>query len=297
MGTERPIVFECGSEQLVGILHGAASAGRPGVLIVVGGPQYRVGSHRQFVLLARALAAAGYPVFRFDYRGMGDSDGDRRDFEQVNDDVRAAIDTFMRQVPQLPGVVLWGLCDAASAALMYCSCDARVLGAIVANPWVRTEGGEARAYIRTYYFARLLQRAFWSKVFSGRFDLRASVADLFRKARAAGGGGAVAGDAMPGFIGRMRAGLAAFRRPCLFLISGRDLTAAAFTDLVARTPSWQQPMNAPTVEQVSLPEADHTFSRRQDLEAANRESIRWIARVARADAGVPDAAAMQQSWR
>ena len=38
-----------------------------GVVIVVGGAQYRVGSHRQFVQMARLLAAAGYPVLRFDF--------------------------------------------------------------------------------------------------------------------------------------------------------------------------------------------------------------------------------------
>ena len=40
------------------------------VLVVVGGPQYRVGSHRQFVSLARALARQGMTTVRFDYRGM-----------------------------------------------------------------------------------------------------------------------------------------------------------------------------------------------------------------------------------
>ena len=39
------------------------------MVIVVGGPQYRAGSHRQFTLLARHIAAAGYPVLRFDARG------------------------------------------------------------------------------------------------------------------------------------------------------------------------------------------------------------------------------------
>ncbi|KAB8057318.1 hydrolase 1, exosortase A system-associated, partial [Janthinobacterium violaceinigrum] len=59
--------------RLVGILSLPAAPGPRGVLIVTGGPQYRVGSHRQFVLLARALAAQGVPVLRFDLRGMGDS--------------------------------------------------------------------------------------------------------------------------------------------------------------------------------------------------------------------------------
>ncbi|MEO6566032.1 MAG: alpha/beta fold hydrolase, partial [Casimicrobiaceae bacterium] len=81
-------------------------------MIVVGGPQYRVGSHRQFALLARALARVGIPALRFDYRGMGDSEGDRRSFDEIDADIAAAIDTLCREA-HLARVVLWGLCDGA----------------------------------------------------------------------------------------------------------------------------------------------------------------------------------------
>jgi len=79
---EQVVVYECQGQRCVGLVH-APGAASIGVVIVVGGPQYRVGSHRQFLLLARSLAADGVPVLRFDYRGMGDSEGDIRDFENV----------------------------------------------------------------------------------------------------------------------------------------------------------------------------------------------------------------------
>src|SRR5262245_37346209 len=50
------VQFDCEGQRLFGILSQPASPGRRGVLIVVGGPQYRAGSHRQFTLLARDLA-------------------------------------------------------------------------------------------------------------------------------------------------------------------------------------------------------------------------------------------------
>ncbi len=83
---------------------------------------------------------------RSDLRGdlRGDSAGDVGSFESVNDDVRAAVDAFFRQVPELRGVVLWGLCDGASAACFYAPTDARVRGLILLNPWVRTAQGEAQ---------------------------------------------------------------------------------------------------------------------------------------------------------
>ena len=70
-GKESVLSFVCEGEPLVGIL--AEPDGTPaevGVVIIVGGPQYRAGSHRQFTLLARHLAARGFAVLRFDYRSM-----------------------------------------------------------------------------------------------------------------------------------------------------------------------------------------------------------------------------------
>ena len=48
---ERALSFACGGEWLYGVLSlpaQAPQAARRGVLIVVGGPQVRTGSHRQF---------------------------------------------------------------------------------------------------------------------------------------------------------------------------------------------------------------------------------------------------------
>src|SRR5262245_34032234 len=98
---ERALTFKCEDETLVGVMHVAPAPAVRGVLIVVGGPQYRVGSHRQFLLLARHLAAAGVPVFRFDYRGMGDSSGAVRTFEDIGTDLRCAMDRFFAEAPAL----------------------------------------------------------------------------------------------------------------------------------------------------------------------------------------------------
>ena len=95
---ERVLMLRCEADTMLGILHEPVAPSAPvGVLIVVGGPQYRAGSHRQFVLLARALAQAGHPVLRFDYRGMGDSDGTVRTFENVDADLRVAVDALMTE--------------------------------------------------------------------------------------------------------------------------------------------------------------------------------------------------------
>lgn len=182
MSVETPLLFDCGGEELLGILHRPHDPNlRIGLLLVVGGPQYRVGSHRQFVLLARDLAAAGIPVLRFDYRGMGDSAGEVRDFERVDEDIRCALDTFYAQVPGLERVVLWGLCDAAAANAFYALGDDRVVGQIACNPWARTQEGEAQAFIKHYYLQRVLSAAFWRKVLTLEFDAVGAARDFIRK--------------------------------------------------------------------------------------------------------------------
>ena len=134
---ESAVLFACEGDELVGVIAEPEKAcGDVGVLIVVGGPQYRVGSHRQFVLLARHLAEAGVSCMRFDYRGMGDAGGGQRDFENVGADIRAAIDVFTTRTPAVRRVVLWGLCDGASAACFYAPTDERGAGLVLLNPWV-----------------------------------------------------------------------------------------------------------------------------------------------------------------
>ncbi|MDE2614839.1 MAG: hypothetical protein KGL78_15480 [Burkholderiales bacterium] len=55
---ERPAIFETGGSERIGIItRPLAEPRNVGVVVIVGGPQYRVGSHRQFALLARHLGA------------------------------------------------------------------------------------------------------------------------------------------------------------------------------------------------------------------------------------------------
>lgn len=275
--TEHAITFECEGSHLIGILHEpAATRSRIGIVIVVGGPQYRVGSHRQFVLMARAFAEGGWPVLRFDYRGMGDSSGLPHAFEQVGADIRAAVDAFIKHCQDLHGVLLWGLCDAASAILMYGSTDPRVCGLVIANPWVRTVGGEARTYLRHYYLRRLLQRSFWRKMLSGGVNPLKAATDLAGTVAQAGTASADASTTSSGFIDRMRSGLSRFKGPTLVLISEHDLTAQEFVDLYTRDRRWNAIVETPLVKTVRLPGADHTFSTRHSLSEATRKCMDWI---------------------
>lgn len=269
--------FPCQGKDLVGILHPAAIqaavpaegkvSARLGVLVVVGGPQYRVGSGRQFVDLARTLASAGFPVMRFDYRGMGDADGDKAEFENADPDIRAAVDNFMARVPGLDGVVLWGLCDGASAILFYAHADPRIKGIVILNPWVRTAATAAKAYLKHYYVERIKDPAFWRGLLRGRIAIVPAIRSWLGMARKAAGAADATGEAgLPGcrsqgsLPDRMAAGFRDYPGPVLLVLSGDDLTAREFEEAAKASPLWRKLLALGRVTIRRLPEADHTFS-------------------------------------
>jgi exosortase A-associated hydrolase 1/exosortase A-associated hydrolase 2 len=287
-GSPRAVSFDCHGESLVGVLDlPARPHGGRGVMIVVGGPQYRAGSHRQFTLLARRLAAAGIPAMRFDYRGMGDSEGEIRSFEMVADDLRAAVDRFMAEAPGLREVVLWGLCDGASASALYAPLDARVTGLALLNPWVRTEEGAAKAMLKHYYKDRLLDPALWKKIASGQFDYAGAARSFFQLAgsalsprRAAAEPAQVAeadADAAPAPLPeRMQAALSRFRGQVLVMLSGADLTAQEFGDVAAGSRPWRVLMAEGRVTRHTLPGADHTCSQRPWQDQVEDWTCAWL---------------------
>jgi exosortase A-associated hydrolase 1 len=229
-----------------------------GVVIVVGGPQTRVGSHRQFVIMARALAAAGHACLRFDYTGMGDSPGPRPDFEKAGPDIGRACDALLAEVPECRRIALWGLCDGATAAIFHAQNDPRIAAVIAANPWARSEATRAQAIVTEHYGARLRSVEFWKKLLTGKVNLRAAGSDAIgnlhkarrAKARAAG---AQVEDSLPARLARV---LVSPASPVRLQLSGKDLTAAEFEIAVKGFGALERS----TAGALRLEEADHTFS-------------------------------------
>jgi uncharacterized protein len=268
---ELALSFDCEGDRLYGVATVPGRVTGRGVLVIVGGPQYRAGSHRQFVLLARSLAEAGVATMRFDVRGMGDSEGAPRPFDATDRDIRAAVDAFFAAVPELTEVVLWGLCDGASAACLYAHGDERVSGVVLLNPWVREAASEARATLRHYYWQRATDGAFWRKVISGRFNPFRSAASLAQVASRA-----VAATPAGCLPDRMLQGLLAFRGRILFITSGKDLTAQEFNDVTSESPRWRKLMADKRSSACHLADADHTFARAEWRDAVAQLTARWL---------------------
>ncbi|MBV8036906.1 hydrolase 1, exosortase A system-associated [Roseateles sp.] len=277
---ESVLSFACEGEPLIGILAEpeTEAAAAVGVLIIVGGPQYRVGSHRQFTLLARHLAANGFAALRFDYRSMGDSPGEARDFLGVDADIAAAITALLAARPALKRVVLWGLCDAASAALLYLEStrDARVAGVALLNPWVRSAATLAQTHVKHYYWRRLREKEFWLKLLKGGVGAKALMT-LAGNLRLAQGAGKAPGQSS--FQDRMATGLRGLGCPALLILSGDDYTAREFSMYAQGSPAWKGLLDGPSLQLEAYAEADHTFSDPGQAAKVEAATLSWLRKI------------------
>lgn len=270
--------MDCHGDRLYGILTVPATPDtRRGIVMVVGGSQYRTGSHRQFTLLARRFAASGIAVLRFDVRGMGDSEGQTRDFEQIGDDIGCAIDALIQAMPQMRELVLWGLCDGASAALLYAAADVRVTGLCLVNPWARTDAGLAQTYLKHYYLSRLLSKALWNKILHWQFDLPTALKSLalqlrqvlFRHTKSRH-------HDQQSLPDRLRHAYQAFTGKLLLILCGNDLTAKEFADLTSADRQWHALIHDQRSTLVELADANHTFSTKLWREQVAQATIEWM---------------------
>ncbi len=282
---EIPLVFECNGCELIGMLHlPQEHTGRGMLSVVAGGPQYRGGVCRMQTNMARELAAAGVPVMRFDYRGLGDSEGEFRGFCDIGPDLAAAVAAFQAQVPQLREVVLWGGCDAASAVLINAWRLPAVTGLVLGNPWVHSAETSDGVAVQ-HYGQRLRDKDFWLKLLRLQYNPLPALATLIRRAasklmpRTSDGvtQTVAADDVHADFVDRMRHGMAAFRGEVLMLMSGRSLLSREFDQLVAERSAWQQAMAAPRrlVRRV-LPDADQAFSTLEARREVTGLTLRWM---------------------
>ena len=162
--------FPCAGHALAATLdHGDRATG---LLIVSGGNEIRIGAHRGMARLAADMAKLGYPVIRFDRRGVGDSAGENGGFASSGPDIVAAAAAFRRAQPQLNRVVAFGNCDAATALVIHRG-DAAIDGLVLANPWIiePLDGLPPGAAIRDHYARRARDPSAWTALLTGRIGI------------------------------------------------------------------------------------------------------------------------------
>jgi len=264
-----------------------------GVLVVIGGPTYRVGPQRMNVTLARVLAKAGYAVMRFDFRGTGDSDGKLgtpRQGEAVCSDIKAALDRFYEEIPDLQGVVLWGLCRGALRILEYAQTDARVSGIVLLNPRVDSQQIAAVATLRQYYWQRLTNPNLYRKIAAGDFSPGVATKRLFSTVATAIGisrqserepgptTGRVPGVSVDVPVEVLiEEGFRNFHGKALMILGGGDVEAAKFKEIIKRSPGLRRRLDDPDFVVRDLPGASHTFSTAEWRNRAIAWTKEWIA--------------------
>lgn len=255
--------FDCEGSALGASLDPAA--GETGLLLVTGGTQTRIGSHRMYERLAGALARSGWPCFRYDRRGVGDSGGEDPDFRDSGPDVAAAAAAFRREQPQLSRLLGFGLCDGASTLALHGK-SAGLDGYILVNPWfVEAESGEPpAAAIKSRYKEQLLSLEGWKRLLSGSISYRKVLKGL-RK---------IVASRPSSLAGEIAASLQKARVPAQLVLATRDATA------IAAQAEWSSAAFRPVRETSPAPltiDSDaHTFSRPGDeaaLLAAVREAL------------------------
>ena len=222
--SRQPHSFACEGVTLAATLDTAA--GTTGLLIVSGGNEIRSGAFGGQADMAARIARAGFPVLRFDRRGVGDSEGENRGFRHCAKDIAAALEAFRQIAPQLTRVVAFGNCDAASALMLAggAGCD----GLVLSNPWTIEQddsGGETNAApppaaIRARYLEKLTNPREIMRLVSGGVNLRKLAGGMIRALRPPPPPSSLAQE--------MAAGLAGYTGQVAILLATADRTAQVF---------------------------------------------------------------------
>ena len=238
------LTFSCGRHRLAGTLDTAP--GSTGLLIVSGGNEIRSGAFSGMAHLASSIARAGFPVLRFDRRGVGDSEGENRGFRASAKDIASANHTLRALAPHIERVIAFGNCDAASALMISGAQDFD--GIILSNPWTYDpdQADQAAspppASIRQRYMQKLRNPREIGRLLSGGVDLRKLAQGLMKSVQSS--------PQSSGLLDEMRAGIEPFAGTVKLLLATGDRTAQSFEEL------W----DAKDPRIVRCEGADHAFS-------------------------------------
>ncbi|MEO6517765.1 MAG: hypothetical protein ABIO17_02050 [Pseudoxanthomonas sp.] len=154
--------------ELVGILHAAAGPARheTALILLNAGMVHRIGPHRGSVELARAVAGAGYPVFRYDQSGLGDSPMSAQASAQRRHLEIASAMALVTSRTAATRFVVGGICSAADEAFHLACIEPRIHGLLLLDGLAYRTAG--------YWWRHLASRVFspvkWANWWRSRRD-------------------------------------------------------------------------------------------------------------------------------
>jgi hypothetical protein len=215
MGDVRAVTFPNADGRLLfGTLHLPAQrrAELPAVVLYSPGAKMRVGPGRLYVPLTEVLTAMGYLVLRFDFYGLGDSEGDLE--ETVLADVYTNIQVgryvadgqialeWLRREYGASRFIVGGLCGGALTGLLVAEREPSIEALLSIGMTVTLDSDGATpskyltrfelAHLRQGYLAKLLNPKAWLRLLTFRSDfsviVRSMLAGLADRVRGVAGG-------------------------------------------------------------------------------------------------------------
>lgn len=291
MNNQTPITFlNRQGVRLFGILHEppAQADQKPCIMLLSPGVKMRVGPQRLYLSMADQFVKLGHPVLRFDFFGLGDSEGEvtedqlRDVYNHIEvgrfvDDTLDAIN-WMEKTYGTRRFILSGLCGGAVTGLLAGSRDPRVAGLLAlgitpvlashsANPALYMTSGEL-SLMRRSYVEKFLSPKAWLRLLSFQSDytlIWRSLSDAIKSPKPAAKPQAATAvppendNASPLFPPAFFKMIAA-HQPMLFVFGGSDRLQAEFDEkFVARHHA--RLAEAPGGYQTHVvPQANHTLS-------------------------------------
>jgi exosortase A-associated hydrolase 1 len=248
----RLLTFGCEGKALGASLD-EASGGSVGVLLPTGGSQTRIGSHRMYERLSRSLAQNGFSCFRYDRRGVGDSEGDDPGYLESGSDVAAAGAAFRLEAPAVKRLYGFGLCDGATAIALFGE-RAGLDGMILVNPWLVEAQADAPppAAVRAHYLERLKSAEGWKRLLTGSVDYRKLLTGVSK---------IVKGDRDTSLAAEVASALKRSGAPVELITAQKDATAIAAEDAM-KAPAFE----GLRIARQSVASDSHTFARPGDEE-------------------------------
>ena len=146
-----------------------------GILFVHAGGGNKLGPHRMFVEFARKFDELGYPTFRFDLAGCGDSVGRATDGDGAAEigDVTAAVDFFIEKAG-VQKVILFGISRGAWICFSAMRGELPVAGAVLLSAPVSSGKAAAKAlsHRAKEYLHKLRDPRSLGRLLGGKVDFR-----------------------------------------------------------------------------------------------------------------------------
>jgi uncharacterized protein len=279
-----------------------------GVLLLSPGVKMRVGPHRLYLRLNEMFQRLQLPVLRFDFYGLGDSEGSLT--EQLMRDVYNHIEVgrfvgdtlsamdWMEQHHGIRRFILCGLCGGAVTGLLAGSRDRRVVGLLslgitpvlasrAADPGMYMTVGQLERLQRGY-LAKLSNPRSWLRLLSFKSDYRLILKALtvrFRAKPAAGPPAAGEDDNASPLFPPAFMNMLSSRRPMLLIFGGSDRLAWEFEEkFVAR--HREALSKLPALYDVHVvPQANHVLSQPEWQEETIDVSMSWLLKRFATDLG------------